>query len=374
MQRKDKQGYPQQHATPPPGVQYNTAPPDFTPPRPIYKSKRKRRFWFYFAFLAVVLAAGAFMLFKGNNEVGWVILTLVLLAYFVVGRSFASKGCLMQLVVFASFFIIIFLTYLYTLPPEDQVINNNTADLVPSRDSSEIKSTGTVNAEAGGQIDKPAFRMDYLSFEMFPGYTYKDDGMQSMSLSAVGTVSVALSCDPAALGKPDDKVGKIIMRLGVVKAPEVGNAVFYRMRADAAAPVLPEESYRYSLPQEYSLSIKDGLPEDDNWGNYLLTFYNDVNNGYISFYYCIEDIMPVDPAAETWEDAVSAANLAGITSDSVRSTIGIDLEMEMESGDKHHLYIEREMIQGDFFLKNGRKYAIEDYHGVDTPIVSILVH
>jgi len=42
----------------------------------------------------------------------------------------------------------------------------------------------------------------------------------------------------------------------------------------------------------------------------------------------------------------------------------------MKSGEKHRIYFEREMMQGDFFSKTRLNNIIEDYQGKETPIFS----
>ena len=382
VSKKEKASYPEGVYSVPitSGQQFNELPQQYSAfvdyPAMAYaqRANTKGAGAFWAAFIFITLITSIFLLIGGNDETGWVISAVVLVLYLVFGRSFSAKGCLFQIVIFTSFTIILTMVFIFTSPDGIMNTGDNTASNAGLPRDSAPTAALVSDTDANAVKEKPVFRIDYLNYEMFTGYTYTDDILQNRNLSAAGDITFLLYCNPAAYGKPDDKVSRINMTVKAVKGPAVGKVKLYRMSIqDISAPTLPEEQSRYALSRSADLFVEEEYSEYVNSYNFLLSFYNDMNYGRIRIYYCIEDIMPVDDTLPTWEDSVTAANLAGITSDSVRSTVGIELNMEMASGDKHRIYFEREMVPGDFFVKGGRKIVTEDYQGRETPIVSTVV-
>ena len=220
-------------------------------------------------------------------------------------------------------------------------------------------------------VHSAAFRIDYLSYGLWPGFTYRSDSGNDMNLGINGDITFSLNANPAVFSDPADKVSKITATVNLLKPPSFGTVKLYRFRPDlAVAPGRPIDMKTYGLPMTFDLAVTDNTSDSEKPENYLISFVNPINYGQVRIYYCIENLMPIDPSISSWMDSIPVAASKGITSDALRSNIGIELLITMKSGEKHRIYFEREMMQGDFFSKTRLNSIIEDYQGKETPIFS----
>jgi hypothetical protein len=220
-------------------------------------------------------------------------------------------------------------------------------------------------------VHSAAFRIDYLSYGLWPGFTYRSDSGNDMNLGINGDITFSLNANPAVFSDPADKVSKITATVNLLKPPSFGTVKLYRFRTDlAVAPGRPIDMKTYGLPMTFDLAVTDNTSDSEKPENYLISFVNPINYGQVRIYYCIENFMPIAPSIASWMDSIPVEASKGITSDALRSNIGIELLITMKSGEKHRIYFEREMMQGDFFSKTRLNNIIEDYQGKETPIFS----
>jgi len=220
-------------------------------------------------------------------------------------------------------------------------------------------------------VHSAAFRIDYLSYGLWPGFTYKDDAGNNMNLGINGDITFSLNANPAVFTDPSDKVAKISAKVTLINPPSFGTVKLYRFRPDlAAAPSRPMDMKTYTLPMNFDLAVTDSASNSEKPGNYLISFDNSINYGQVRIYYCIENLMSIDSSIPSWMDSIPVAVSKGITSDALRSNIGMELLITMKSGENHRIYFEREMMQGEFFSKTRLNNIIEDYQATETPVFS----
>lgn len=254
---------------------------------------------------------------------------------------------------------------------EDKKTPDATVVFVVRSDAGKSLTSNASTQPATAGVHSAAFRIDYLSYGMWPSITYKSDSGFDMNLGTAGDILFSIHANPAAFSNPDDKVSKITVAFNLLKPPSFGTVKLYRFRPDLAmAPNRPSDMKKYGLPMTFDLTVTDNTSDCEKPENYLISYDNFTNYGQVRIYYCIEDLMPIDPSITSWMDGISAAVSKGINSDALRSNIGIELLIIMKSGEKHRIYFEREMMQGDFFSKTRLNNTIEDYQGKETPIFS----
>lgn len=319
---------------------------------------------FYIAFVLLALTTAIFLLLGGNTLAGWGIEAVLLLSYFFIGRGFLRKGCLPQLVTFVVAVIVLLLGFSFTVPSnklEDKSGNTGT------QQSQVQQNAADLNNQTSGNAETAAFKIDYLFFEMWPGMSFEGGSGSNTSLSMLGDITLNLSANLAAVA--GDKVKTISMSMKPMNQPSAGKVNLYRFRQELAAPPnTPEDMKKYSLPESFDVKVADTYSEAEKPENYLITFVNDNYSGQIRIYYCINDIMSLNGVK--WEDAIAAAKAKGITSDSLRTKVAVTLDVEMQSGQKHRIYFERDFMPGDFFKEKDRVQVTEDYQGKESKLIS----
>lgn len=331
------------------------------------KLNLKDRTLFFIAFIILTLAALAFLLIKHNLVFGWVLCVVWFVVYLIVGMKFAKKGCLTQIIIFVIAALAIITTCIFTIPKDSRVTDNNTGKTT-------ARSTAAASISPSAVKENPAFKVSYLSYAMWPDFSYVDAVSNNKNIKVTGDISFTFNGNPAALKNPGDKVAKITMSVKTLKNPIAGTVHLYRFRPDlSVSPQYPADKSKYLLPETFNLVIKDAVPETEDPQNYLITYYNQISRGQIRIYYCIDDIMPEDKANISWQDNIPLAISKGYTSDSLRTNIGIELIIELTSGEKHRIYFEREMMKGDFFSKTRLSNIVEDYQSKESTIVSTVV-
>ena len=223
------------------------------------------------------------------------------------------------------------------------------------------------SANAGGA---PAFKIDYLFYELWPSFRFGSatGALKDVWLAVDGDITFSLKANPAGFSTPSDEVSKISAKIIVLKPPTVGAVKLYRFQIDkVCSPNTPDEMKKYSLPMEFDIPVVENYKEAEKPENYLISFSKSINFSQIRIFYCIENLMKIDP--KLINTAVSVAKSKGITSNELRSKIGVELIIVMKSGEKHRVYFEREMMPGDFYGEK-RLSVEENYQGEDTPIFS----
>lgn len=318
---------------------------------------------FSIGFVFLVLFAVILLWLGECSIVGWIISAVLLFVYFLLRRLFNKFGCFLKIIFLVIMILLLFVTFIITATVGDSA----PADITSSNES--FSSEGTQSVES--ETIPAALRIDYLSYGLWPGFTYTSDERKEMNLGVSGDITFSLCLNPMGLTNPADKVSKITVSVNVLKPPAYGTVKLYRKRADlATAPSVPGEMNKYSLPTSFDLAVTESYTDSEKPENYLLSYVNFISNGQVSFYYCIENVTPIAPSTASWMDSIPDARNKGITSDSLRSNIGIEILAVMESGEQHRIYFERELMEGDFFSKTRLNNINEDYQGKETPIVS----
>lgn len=310
--------------------------------------------------LAAMLAAGK------ATAAGWAISAAVFAAAFLLQRLLSKRGCLLNLIlwVVTGFILLVILT----------VVTKDDLNLAGGSKNTQMTAASTSTssaspAQAAVNAASAAFRIDYLSYGLWPGFTYGSDSGNDMNLAVNGDITFSLYANPMNYSGSNDKVSRIAARVSLLQPPSTGTVKLYRFRPDlAAAPNRPADMKKYGLPSSFDIIVSEKQEDTEKPENYLISFANSINYSQVRIYYCIEDLMSVKTAS--WMDSIPAAVSKGITSDALRSKIGIELLMTMESGEKHRIYFEREIMKGDFFSKTRLDEVVEDYQGKETPLFS----
>lgn len=105
-------------------------------------------------------------------------------------------------------------------------------------------------------VHSAAFRIDYLSYGLWPGFTYRSDSGNDMNLGINGDITFSLNANPAVFSDPADKVSKITATVNLLKPPSFGIVKLYRFRPDLAmAPVRAIDMKTYGLPMMFDLAV-----------------------------------------------------------------------------------------------------------------------
>ncbi len=323
----------------------------------------------------ILLALIALFLMSAGKVglVGWVFAIILLVVYFLIRKLLIRKGCLFNAVIFILFLFMLFVTFSLTQKTVTSGATPKSGSSPSPAASAQTALKPTQSVLPSSQA-APLFRIDYLSLGLWPSFTYTSDTGNNMQLGLAGDIGFSLYLNPAALQNPADKVSKISVNVKTLKAPAYGSVKLYRMRPDLASPPSrPSEQSKYAIPMSFDLTVKDSYSSNEDPKDYLISYYNSLSSGQVRIYYCVHNLMPVDPAIPSWIDNVPVAVGKGISSDALRGTIGLEILITMQSGERHRIYVEREMIKGDFFSKNRLPNVTEDYQGKTSPIVSAKV-
>ncbi len=337
------------------------------------ESGERGRKLFPIGLVLLALIALFLMLVGKVSLTGWIFAAILLIVYFLIRKLLIKKGCVFNAVIFILFLFLIFVTFSLT---QKTVIGGAAvkSGLTPSPQAGAQSTPKAAQTVPSAAQAAPLFRIDYLSLGLWPAFTYTSDTGNAMQLGLAGDIGFSLYLNQAALQNPADKVSKISVNVKTVKAPPYGTLRLYRMRPDlASAPSRPAEQSKYALPMSFDLSVKDNYGSTEDPKDYLISYYNSLSYGQVRIFYCVHNLMPVDPSLPSWLDSVPAASGKGMTSDTLRATIGLEILITMQSGERHRIYVEREMIKGDFFSKTRLPNVTEDYQGKTSPIVSAKV-
>ncbi|MCX7841503.1 MAG: zinc ribbon domain-containing protein [Clostridia bacterium] len=343
--------------------QYNNPQEQFYSHVP-QKSNDKASVIALIAFISLGIFSVIMLAAVKSTPLGWALSAIILAASFFIQRKLNQKGCLVNIILWVITGIVLFVVMALTSTDT----GNNTSS-VPS------SGTSTSSQASAEKSDSAAFRIDRLSYELWPESTFRSDNSAASDLSVAGDITIDLVANPKSFSGPADKVAKINAAVSILKPPSYGTVKLYRFIKDkAGAPNTPTLMKKFGLPMNFEIPVTENFSDSEKPENYLISFNNSSNYGQIRIFYCIENLLPIDLSLPDWKDNISAAVSKGITSDALRSKVGIELVMTMKSGEKHRIYFERELMKGDFFSKTRLEGIEENFQGKQPPIFSTKIN
>ncbi len=291
------------------------------------KRKKSRALWLIVFALGLLLTV-TFFAVSGVSPLGWGLGAVVFTIMLVLQKKLVAKGCLFTIAIWIIVSVILLIILVFTAKPS-------------------AKAESGINTQQG----QPAFYVSRVYRTLGAGSVYESPNDFSKATACLmGGIHFYIDANDKYSPTVGNKVSTVIVRnFQVVKKPAIGSPAF--LTAAERRPVNLKEIQDRIIKDQLVIPVTGKQPDNEQtYSNY----YAKNGVGHISFLYYVNNLGN-SSGNDVVANTLPAIKKQGQTSDSLRSTIAFDIEIQTSDGQVFTRHMELVMVDGEF-LKD--KYEV----------------